>query len=305
MNKEQLNKERLEKEDMKQKIGWAGLGRMGIPMSQRLIKEGYPLTVYNRTTGKDDILVAQGAMVSLSPAQLIQQTDIIIIMVSDDKAVREIFTGKQGLLSALTHDKIIINMSTVSPEISREMSLLCLKKSIYYLDAPVSGSVKQAESGELVIMAGGDEVIFNRVKPILDNLGKLTIRVGDTGSGNAAKLAVNTFLGIISQGLSESVIFARNNGIEISDLLNIINNSALGSTYIKIKGDAILQKRYQAAFALKHIVKDLRLARESGLNTPLGETAYNSFKEAESEFGEEDIIAIIKKIENSSFQSNS
>ena len=290
---------------MKQKIGWAGLGRMGIPMSQRLIKEGYPLTVYNRTTGKDDILVSQGAMVALSPAQLIQQTEVIIIMVSDDQAVREIFTGEKGLLNAGTNDKIIINMSTVSPEISRDMALLCLKQSIHYLDAPVSGSVKQAESGELVIMAGGDEVIFNKAKPLLDNLGKLTIRVGDIGSGNAAKLAVNTLLGIISQGLSESVIFARNNGIEIQDLLNIINNSALGSTYIKIKGDAILQNRFQAAFALKHIVKDLNLARESGLNTPLGETAYLTFKKAESEYGEEDIIAIIKKIENSSFQSNS
>jgi 3-hydroxyisobutyrate dehydrogenase len=281
---------------MKQEIGWIGLGRMGIPMSMRLLKGGYPLTIYNRTKGKGEMLASQGAKVAISPSQLLQQTNIIVIMVSDDKAIREIFTGADGILSAGESDKIIINMSTVSPEISKEMSFLCLKQSIYYLDAPVSGSVKQAESGELVIMAGGDETIFIKVKPILDHLGKLTIRVGDTGAGNVAKLAVNTLLGIISQGLSESVIFARNNGIETQDFLNIINNGAMSSAYLKIKGDAILQNRFQAAFALKHIVKDLRLAKESGLNTPLGETAYKTFKEAESEFGEEDIIAIIKEL---------
>lgn len=159
-------------------------------------------------------------------------------MVSDDNAVREIFADEQGLLNAGTGNKIIINMSTVSPEISKEMSILCLKLSNHYLDAPVSGSVKQAESGELVIMAGGEEVIFNQVKPVLDQLGKLTIRVGEAGAGNVAKLAVNTLLGIISQGLSESVIFARNNGIKTEDFLNIVNNGAMSSTYLKIKGDA-------------------------------------------------------------------
>ena len=285
---------------MTKNIGWIGLGRMGIPMSQRLLKGGYSLTVFNRSIGKCEILVSLGAKSASSPAELIQLTDVVIIMVSDDKAVRDIFTGKQGLISSGVSGKLIINMSTVSPEISKEMVELCLKQSIHYLDAPVSGSVKQAESGELVIMAGGEEDVFNEVKPILDQLGKLIIRVGDTGAGNLAKLAVNTLLGIISQGLSESVVFARNNGIETHDFLNIINNGAMSSAYLKIKGDAILQNRFEAAFALKHIVKDLHLAKESGLSTPLGVTAYNSFKKAEPEFGEEDIISIIKEIEKKS-----
>ena len=281
---------------MTHNIGWIGIGRMGIPMSIRLLNAGYSLTVFNRTSGKDQPLVSLGAIVASSPAMLIQQTDVIIVMVSDDQAVREIFTGTHGLLCTEARDKIIINMSTVSPEISREMAGLCLKQSIHYIDAPVSGSVKQAESGELVIMTGGEDIIFNKVKPVLDHMGKLTIRVGNTGSGNAAKLAVNTLLGIISQGLAESVIFARENGIDTQDFLNIINNGAMSSAYLKIKGDAILQDRFQAAFALKHIVKDLRLAKESGLKTPLGETAYKTYKEAESAFGEEDIIAVIKEI---------
>lgn len=283
---------------MNTKIGWIGLGRMGIPMSQRLLKGGYPLTVYNRTKGKEEVLLSQGATVALSPAQLMEQTDVVVIMVSNDQAIREIFTGNNSLLSSGISGKIVINMSTVSPGISKEMAELCRQQGNHYLDSPVSGSVKQAESGELVVMVGGEEAVFQQVKPILDQLGKLAIRVGDYGAGNSTKLAVNTLLAIISQGLSETIIFARDNGIETQDLLNVIHNSAMGNVYMKIKGDAILQNNYQAAFALKHIAKDLRLAKESGLNTPLGETAYKTFQEAETDFGEEDIIAIIKEIGN-------
>jgi 3-hydroxyisobutyrate dehydrogenase len=283
---------------MNTNIGWIGLGRMGIPMSQRLLKGGYPVTVYNRTKGKDEVLLSQGATVALSPTQLMEQIDVVVIMVSNDQAIREIFTDNNGLLSSGTSGRIVINMSTVSPGISKEMAQLCRQQGNHYLDAPVSGSVKQAESGELVVMVGGEEAVFRKVKPILDQLGKLSIRVGDYGAGNITKLAVNTLLGIISQGLSEVIIFARDNGIETQDLLNVIHNSAMGNVYMKIKGDAILQNNFQAAFALKHIAKDLRLAKESGLNTPLGETAYKTFQEAETDFGEEDIIAVIKKIVN-------
>ena len=277
-------------------IGWIGLGTMGIPMSKRLLEAGYPVMVYNRTRGKENAFSEHSVTVVSSPAELIRQTGIVIIMVSDDNAIREIFTGTSGLLSAGVKDKIIINMSTVSPEISREMAAICLEQGNQYLDAPVSGSVKQAETGTLVVMVGGEEDVFQQAKPVLDHLSKLTLRVGSYGAGNSAKLAVNALLGIMSQGLAEVVLFAQSNGIVTDDLLNIINNSAMGNTYLKIKGDAILQNNYKAAFALKHIAKDLRLARQSGLNTPLGETVLNTFQDAEAEYGNEDIISVIKKI---------
>ena len=280
---------------MKTKIGWIGLGKMGTPMSLRLIDAGYPVTVYNRTKGKEKTLTSKGALVVSKLSDLMKQSDLIVIMVSDDSAVRDIFLGNNGLLNPGGIDgKIIINMSTVSIGISIEMANLCRKSGNHYLDAPVSGSVKQAECGQLVVMVGGEESIFNQAKPVLDILGKLAIHVGETGSGNTMKLAVNLLLGIISQGLSEAVIFIKNKGLRVSDLLNVVQNSAIGSVYMKIKGDAILQDNYQAAFALKHIVKDLKLAKDAGLNTPLGETALESFQKAESKFAEEDIIAIIK-----------
>lgn len=284
---------------MKTKIGWIGLGKMGIPLSIRLINAGYPLTVYNRTQGKEELLVSKGAFVAASPSDLMKQSDMIVMMVSDDQAVRAIFSEPEGLLNSGASGKIIINMSTVSSGVSIEMAALCKLRGNHYLDAPVSGSVKQAESGALVVMTGGDEGIFEQAKPVLDELSKLAIYVGKTGSGNTMKLAVNLLLGIISQGLSEAVIFAGNHGLEISDLLNVIQNSAIGSVYMKIKGEAILQNNFQAAFALKHIAKDLRLAKDAGLNTPLGETALDSFGKAEFEFAEEDIIAILKAMKKS------
>lgn len=280
------------------KTGWIGLGKMGIPMTQQLINAGYPVTVYNRNKEKEASLQALGASTAASPAELIQQTEVVIIMVSDDKAIQEIFTGEHGLLSAATTGKYLVNMSTVSPAVSKEMAALCTKQGNFYLDAPVSGSVPQAESGQLVIMAGGDSAAFETVKPILEHLGKLVLLVGETGAGNAAKLAINTLLAIHAQGLSEAVVLAEQNGIKADDLLLMINNSALASRFNQFKGDAILNDNYEAAFALKHIAKDLRLAKDIGLKTPLAEAAYQTFQQAEATHGQEDIIAIIKQVKD-------
>jgi 3-hydroxyisobutyrate dehydrogenase len=280
------------------KIGWIGLGMMGTPMSQQLLNAGYPVTVYNRTKEKEESIKAQGATTAPTPAELIKLVDVLIIMVSDDKAIHEIFYGDEGLLSANTNSKVIINMSTVSPAISKEVAAKCLAKGNHYLDAPVSGSVKQAQEGQLVIMVGGEEKAFEQVKPILETMGKLAILVGDNGAGNIAKLSINTLLAFAAQGLAEAVILARNNGIDTIDLITLINNSALGSAFGKIKGDAIINDNYKAAFALKLIAKDLRLAKDIGLRTPLAETVYQTFQQAEPTYGDEDIIAIIKQVDH-------
>lgn len=278
------------------KTGWIGLGKMGVPMSQQLIKAGYPLSVYNRSKDKEEAFKAQGIVIAASPALLLNAADIVFIMVSDDNAINDIFHGDEGLLAAKVSGKIIINMSTVSPAISKEMAAACKQQGNHYLDAPVSGSVKQAEDAMLVIMAGGEAGAFEQAKPILEKMGKLVMLVGGTGAGNAAKLAINTLLGIVAQGLAETVALAQQNGIEAEALITLIGNSALGSPFIKIKGDAIVNNNYSAAFALKHIAKDLRLAKDLGLATPLGETAYQTYQDAEAAFGEEDIIAVMKQV---------
>jgi len=278
------------------KIGWIGLGNMGIPMAEQLIKAGYTVTVYNRSKGKEAPLKEMGARVAETPKELTATTDVIAIMVSDDAAIEQIFKGEEGLFSGETLGRIIINMSTVSPSISKEMARQCKAKGNFYLDAPVSGSVKQAETGQLVIMVGGEETTFNQVKPILEKMGKLAKLVGGNGAGNSAKLAINSLLALYAQGLAETVLFANEQGIKTGDLLELINNAAIGNIFTKIKGDAIVADNYKAAFALKHIVKDLNLAKEEGISSPLAKTALNTFEAAASKYGEEDIIAVVKQL---------
>lgn len=280
----------------KTKIGWIGLGNMGIPMAEQLIKAEYPIMVYNRSQGKEYKLAEMGARVANSPQVLASETDVIILMVADDKAVEAIFEAEDGLLKTELAGKTIINMSTVSPEIAKRMASSCKERNAHYLDAPVSGSVKQAETGQLVIMVGGEQSAFEEVKPILDQLGKLSKWVGETGAGNQAKLAINSLLALYTQGLAETILFANEKGIETSDLLELIGQAAIGNVYTKIKGDAILNDQYKAAFALKHIVKDLRLAKDEGISTPLAKAALKTFEDAEIAYGEEDLVAIFKAL---------
>ncbi|RYD77448.1 MAG: NAD(P)-dependent oxidoreductase [Sphingobacteriales bacterium] len=277
-------------------IGWIGLGNMGIPMATQLLNAGYKVSIYNRSKDKEALLQRLGATPSATPKALVNSSDIVFIMVSDDAAINQLFKGDDGLLADDSQGKTIINMSTVSPGISQEMAKLCSEKGNYYLDAPVSGSVKQAETGTLVIMAGGDVNAFENVKPVLEKLGKLAMLIGDNGVGNSAKLAINSLLALYAQGLAETILFANQNGVETEDLLELINNAAIGNIFTKIKGDAILQNNFKAAFALKHIVKDLGLAKAEGLSSPLAEAAFKTFKSAEADHGEEDIIAVVKAL---------
>ncbi|MCB2408639.1 NAD(P)-dependent oxidoreductase [Hymenobacter lucidus] len=278
-------------------IGWIGLGNMGTPMSQRLLNAGYPVAVYNRSPEKTVTLREAGATVATSPAALLAAVEVVFLMVSDDQAVRELFTGPAGLLQAPGPGKLLINMSTVSPGVSREMADLSRTQGHTYLDAPVSGSVKQAETGQLVIMVGGEESGFTQAQPLFAHLGKQARHLGPTGNGNLAKLAMNTLLGFQAQGLAEALLFARQHQLKTEDLTALIADSALGSVFLKLKGEAVLADNYQAAFALKLLAKDLRLAQAEGLTTPLAETVVQTFQQAEPALGEEDVIAILKHLE--------
>ncbi|WP_412467596.1 NAD(P)-dependent oxidoreductase [Pedobacter sp. KLB.chiD] len=278
------------------KIGWIGLGNMGIPMAGQLIKAGYAVVVYNRSKGREAALTEIGAIVAENPKELMNRTDVVLLMVSDDTAIDQVFNEKDGLFDADISNKVIINMSTVSPAISKKMGALCKEKGGQYLDAPVSGSVKQAETGQLVIMVGGNETTFEQVKPILEKIGKMAVYLGDTGAGNVSKLAINSLLALYTQGLAETVLFAHQQGIKTEDLLHLLNNGAIANVFTKIKGDAIIADNYKPAFALKHIVKDLNLAKAIGLDSPLAKTALNTFEAATAKYGEEDLIAVIKHI---------
>jgi 3-hydroxyisobutyrate dehydrogenase len=276
------------------KIGWAGLGNMGKPMVKNLVKAGFDVTVYNRTVSKaEEFAKETGVKVAATPAELVKEIDCVITMVSDDAALQEIWD--QLLAAPLPAGLLAIDMSTVSPDTTKAMAVRVKEKGIAYLDAPVSGSVKPAEDRQLIILVGGNEGDFERAKPVFDSLGKSATLLGDNGAGNYAKLAINAFLGITVQGLAEAVIFAKKHGIGPDKLLPLINEGGVGSGITKIKTPGIINENYAPAFALKLLAKDIRLAREQGMDTPasvtLGEALNGAVKDG---LGDEDMIAILK-----------
>ena len=283
------------------KIGWAGLGHMGVPMVTNLVKAGFDVTVYNRTTDKAIALQEKlGVKVAHSPRQLAEDRDVIITMVTDDAALKEIYEGTDGILSAtLQRDMLAIDMSTVSPDTTRQLSALCETAGIWYMDAPVSGSVKPAQEAQLVIMAGGRPEDFERARPIFNALGKAAHLLGETGAGNYAKLAINTFLGITLQGLSEAVIFAQNNGIPPAQFLPLINNGPIGSAITNLKAANIVNHDFTPAFQLGLLAKDIRLAKGQGLDTPIGNALFDTLQDALTQgLATSDMSAIYQYLEN-------
>lgn len=279
---------------MEIKLGWIGLGHMGEPMSLNLLKAGYNLTVYNRTASKASNLINQGAVHVKSISELVLQSDIIFTMVTDDSAVEEIYLEKILGKEAVT-DKLFINMSTVSPSTTKKIAEVFKKMNAKYLDAGVSGSVKPAKEGQLVIMVGGNKDDFEMAKPLLEHLGKLILHVGENGAGSMAKLAINYFLALTIEGFAETVLFAENNGISPEDITSIVNASACGSDITKQKTPSLLEDKYPSAFALKLMAKDVRLAHEAGISYPLTDPLVAVYHSALVEdLGEEDVMAVIK-----------
>ncbi|GED61329.1 NAD(P)-dependent oxidoreductase [Brevibacillus formosus] len=279
-------------------IGWIGLGNMGIPMASNLLAAGYDVRVWNRTPGKAASLVALGAKVTATLSELVAQSDVLFTMVSDDDAVKAIYTDSDGLLSLPVQGKLAVDMSTISPDTSRFLSEQAKQAGLRFLDAPVSGSVGPAKEGKLVIMVGGEQADYEVAKPMLDKLGKAAFYLGPNGAGTSAKLAINLLLGITVQGVSETLLFARSLGIGTEQMLDIISESAVGTPLIRGKAASILADDYPAAFALKHMAKDLRLAHEAGVSTPLAESVNATYRHAlESGLGELDLMAILRHLD--------
>jgi 3-hydroxyisobutyrate dehydrogenase len=275
-------------------IGWIGLGNMGIPMVKNLLKAGYPVQVFNRTESKASEVVEQGAINAEAISKLVENSDVIITMVSDDQAVKELYLGKEGLLHTKLTGKTLIDMSTVSANTSKEVYKGLKKLGAQFLDAPVSGSVQPAREGNLIVLVGGDEEVYQEVKAVFEPLSKMSLYLGDSGSGSNAKLAINLLLGITVQGIAESVLFAKSQGIRTEDMLEIINESAVGTAISKLKTSSILDNEFPAAFALKHMAKDLRLAKETSKLNPLGESTNNTFQEALENLGDNDVMAVLQ-----------
>ncbi len=284
------------------KIGFIGLGIMGAPMCGNVLAKGHDVTVYNRSREKMAPLVAAGAKDAPSVAQLVEQVDVVITMLSDPAAVWEVVAETAGVLSALTAGKAYIDMSTVSPESSREIAAMVRKSGADFLEAPVMGSRKLAKEGTLVILAGGDPAVAGRMEPILLTMGSKVVYMGEVGLAAHMKLIINQMMGALLCVFSEAALTGMAAGIPAEKILEVVQSSIVGCQAIQIKGKDMLGDRvFSVHFPLKHAHKDMRLAvlagDAAGVPTPVTAAAHQLFAIArERGFGDRDISAVLRAL---------
>jgi 3-hydroxyisobutyrate dehydrogenase len=279
---------------MKQ-IGWVGLGNMGTPMASNLLKAGFPLTVFNRSVDKTKPFENTAATIAKNLRELVAKSDIIFTMLSNDEALEQVFDEILGMDKI--EGKIFIDMSTISEQLSVSIAQKLKQKQASFLDAPVAGSTQPAANGTLTIMVGGDAADLTIALPYFEKLGKFIKHVGVNGKGIATKLSVNYYLSILYLGLAETVLFAENNGIDRTDLLEIINESACGSGASKVKTPMLIKDDYPAAFALSLMHKDLLLAQKNGVDFALTSGVIDIYSQAlKSGLGNQDVMAVINQL---------
>ncbi|NJJ39769.1 NAD(P)-dependent oxidoreductase [Paenibacillus apii] len=286
---------------MKQ-IGFIGLGTMGAPMASNLLRAGFQVTVYNRTAAKCDPLVTEGATAAASLQTASEGKDVIITMVSNDDSIREIYYGPEGILEALKPGAVVIDSSTISPGLVKEIAAAVENKGGHFLDAPVTGSKPGAVEGTLVFMVGGSADVIEASRDVFDAMGKLLLHMGENGSGAAAKLAHNAMVGIHNIALAEGFSIAVKSGVPADKFLELIRNGSAGSKQVELKGRKIIESDFSNQFSLGLMLKDLKLATAlsdaSGVPTPALELAKSLFQAGyNSGSGEEDLSAVVKTYE--------
>lgn len=264
------------------KIGFIGLGVMGIGMVQNLLRNGYKSIVYNRTPGKADALVAEGATVAESPRDVAKAADVVITMISNDAAIREVYWGEKGVFAGISVGKTLIDSSTISPSLARELASASEANGAVFLDAPVTGSKPAAENGTLVFMVGGAKSALDKVENVLLAMGRKVIHMGENGSGATAKLAHNTIVGINAVALAEGMAIAASGGIEGSSFLELVQSGGAASRTAELKGQKLLDGNYDVQFSLELMLKDLKLSSVMSDNlsvpTPLLEATKSVFQ---------------------------
>ena len=256
-------------------LGFVGLGVMGGNMVNRLLSKGHQVTGYNRTRAKAQWLLERGMRWADSPRAVCAAADVIFSMVTNSAALNGIAEGPEGLLVGLGPGKTLIDMSTVSPAVSRALAEKVREKSADMVDAPVSGSVITLQEGKLSVMVGGRRETFARVKPILDDIGPKVTYVGDNGQALVMKIAINLSLAVQMLAFSEAVLLAEKGGIARETAVDVLTHSVIASPMVQYRGPFVLIMPEEAWFDVNMMQKDMLLALELGrqLDVPLPTTA--------------------------------
>lgn len=266
---------------MKPVVGLIGLGLMGKPMGRNLLKAGFPLVVWNRTKERADDLVRAGAKWAPNPRETASQAGVLITIVSDPAAIEEVLWGEHGAMDGLRHGTVYIDSSTVSPELARRAAQACSDRGVDYLDAPVTGGTWGAEKGELVFMIGGRPDILERVRLVLEAVGKRFFLLGPNGAGQTVKLAMNMILAVEVEAFAEALALVAKAGVPGERLVEVMQSSMARAAVLDVKAPQMLKGEYPPSFPLRLMHKDMRLAlelaKQEGVQLPIGAAAYATY----------------------------
>jgi 3-hydroxyisobutyrate dehydrogenase/2-hydroxy-3-oxopropionate reductase len=286
------------------KLGFLGLGLMGYPMARNLLRAGHEVAIWSHTADKARKLsVEEKGTFCETPRQAAEKADCIFLCVGDTGMSREVILGRDGLIHGAKAGTVVADASTISPSESREIGDALRAKGVEFLDAPCTGSTPGAEGGTLTFMIGGDQKVFDKVKPFFEPMGKRLYYCGGPGLGLQAKLSQNLILSNLLIAFNEGMVLATKGGIDPKLMLDILDNSAAKSGLISYKAPFVFRGDFQANFSVKWMFKDIGLMLDSGkeLGVPLLLTSLTRqlFQAAISEgYGDDDICSTIKVLED-------
>jgi 3-hydroxyisobutyrate dehydrogenase len=288
---------------MNERIGFIGLGIMGRGMAHNLLRAGFQVGVWNRTAARMEALAEAGAQTAASPSELAGQSDIIITCVSDTPDVQAVVLGDQGVIHGVRPGCLLIDMSTISPQVTREIAAALSEKGVHMLDAPISGGSEGAANGTLSIMVGGDAAQFERAMPAFQAMGKAITHVGANGAGQTVKL-VNQILVVVTMlGVGEALLFAQAGGLDLQKTLDAVSQGAAGSWMLSNRGPQVLERDWRPGFTIDLQQKDLRLVLEAadqmGVPALATATVFNLYRSLQTQgLGAEGNHALVKALEN-------
>jgi 3-hydroxyisobutyrate dehydrogenase-like beta-hydroxyacid dehydrogenase len=256
-------------------LGYIGLGVMGSQMVDRLMNHGHTVTGYNRTRAKAQWLIDKGMKFADTPRGVAEAADVVFSMVTNSSALEHVAHGADGIVAGLSAGKVLIDMSTVSPGVSKSLAAQVREKGADMVDAPVSGSVITLQQGKLSVMVGGTKETFERVKPLLLDVGPKVTHVGENGLALVMKIATNLSLTVQMLAFSEGVLLAEKSGIPREVAVDVITHSAVASPMIQYRGPMVLNMPEEAWFNVNMMQKDMLLAMDLGrqVDVPLPMTA--------------------------------
>jgi len=245
---------------VKPPVGFIGLGLMGRPMAANLLKAGYELTIWNRTASRADALVAQGAKRADSPRDVAVASEVVFTIVSDPPALESVLWSETGVFAALRPGSVLVESSTVSPELEKRAAAAAASLGAEFLEAPVTGGTWGAEKGELVFIVGGEAQTLKRVEPVMGAMGKRWFHEGPVGAGQTVKLAMNLLLALQVEAFAEALALVTRAGIPGERLFELMQSSMGRSGLLDIKGPMMLKGEYKPSFPLRLMHKDMGLA---------------------------------------------